>query len=89
VLHEALNNVARHSGVREAQVVLGYQPEALELTIEDHGKGLLVTPAQPGIGLVAMRERTELLDGSIEIGKPESGGTRIRLRVPRKALGEK
>jgi nitrate/nitrite-specific signal transduction histidine kinase len=36
-----------------------------------------------------MRERTELLDGRIEIEKPESGGTRIRLQVPRKALGEK
>jgi signal transduction histidine kinase len=89
VLQEALNNVARHSGVREAQVALRYHPEALELRIEDHGKGLVVTPAQPGIGLVAMRERTELLDGRIEIEKPESGGTRIRLQVPRKALGEK
>jgi signal transduction histidine kinase len=89
VLQEALNNVARHSGVRDALVALRYHPEALELTIEDRGKGLVVTPAQPGIGLVAMRERTELLDGRIEIERPESGGTRIRLQVPRKALGEK
>ncbi len=89
VLQEALNNVARHSGVRDAQVALHYHPEALELRIEDHGKGLVVTPGQPGIGLVAMRERTELLDGRIEMEKPEGGGTRIRLQVPRKALGEK
>jgi signal transduction histidine kinase len=89
VLQEALNNVARHSGVRDAQVALRYHPEVLELEIEDHGKGLEVRPAQLGIGLVAIRERTELLDGSIEFERPESGGTRIRLRVPRKTLGEK
>jgi signal transduction histidine kinase len=39
-----------------------------------------------GIGLVAMRERAELLGGGIEFARPAEGGTRVRLRVPRENL---
>ncbi len=40
-----------------------------------------------GIGLVAMRERAELLGGTIEFGQPNGGGTLIRLTVPKENLG--
>ena len=36
-----------------------------------------------GIGLVGMRERAELIGGTLELLQPESGGTVVRLRVPR------
>src|ERR1700678_2418151 len=39
ILQEALNNVARHSGARQAWVRLNFLAESLELEIEDHGKG--------------------------------------------------
>src|SRR5271156_6900685 len=83
VLQEALNNVARHSGARAAQVRLIFSPEALELEIEDHGKGGVAVAARSGIGLVAMRERAELLRGTIEFTQPPQGGTLVRMRVPR------
>ena len=83
VLQEALNNVARHSGARDAQVRLIFLPEALELEIEDHGKGSEGFAAGGGIGLVGMRERAELLRGTIEFTRPPQGGTLVRLRVPR------
>ena len=57
VVQEALNNVTRHSGAREAWVRLRYLPQALELEVEDHGSGLSAQSARQGIGLVAMRER--------------------------------
>jgi signal transduction histidine kinase len=86
VLQEALNNVTRHSGAKEAWVRLQFLPKMLELQVEDHGSGF--TPqAGKGIGLVAMRERAELLGGSIEFSKPGDGGTRVRLTVPRENLG--
>jgi signal transduction histidine kinase len=83
VLQEALNNVARHSGAREAQVRLNFLPDALELEIEDHGKGSESPAMRTGIGLVGMRERAELLGGAIEFKRPPQGGTLVRLRVPR------
>ena len=39
VLQEALNNVSRHSGAKEAWVRLRFQAAQLELEVEDHGKG--------------------------------------------------
>jgi signal transduction histidine kinase len=82
ILQEALNNVARHAEVREAWVRLSFRPKALELEVEDHGKGLGARSSRQGIGLVAMRERAELLGGAIEFLIPEQGGTLVRLRVP-------
>jgi len=83
ILQEALNNVTRHSGARAAQVRLRFSPQNLELEVEDHGKGFSANGATPGIGLVAMRERAELLGGRIEFLQPSGGGTLVRLRVPR------
>ena len=82
VLQEALNNVARHSGANEARVRLKFLPNGLQLEVEDHGVGLSKSRDNHGIGLVAMRERAELLGGSIEFLQPETGGTLVRLRVP-------
>lgn len=88
VLQEALNNVSRHSGAKEAWVRLHFQPEQLELEVEDHGKGLAPAEGQTGIGLVAMRERAEILGGELTVsplGMPSSNGTGtlVRLRIPR------
>jgi signal transduction histidine kinase len=82
VLQEALNNATRHSGARSAQVHLHYLDDSLLLEVEDHGKGF-DEPSGSGIGLVAMRERAELLKGKLEFATPVGGGTRVRLTVPR------
>jgi signal transduction histidine kinase len=83
VLQEALNNVTRHSGAQQAWIRLRFLADRLELEVEDHGKGFVRANGNPGIGLVAMRERAELLGGSIEFVKPAAGGTMVRLRVPK------
>ena len=82
VLQEAMNNVTRHSEAKNAWVRLQFLPEALRLEVEDHGKGFAAQKAQQGIGLVAMRERSELLAGTLEFLKPAAGGTLVRLTVP-------
>jgi len=83
VLQEALNNVNRHSGTKEAWIRLSFLPSALLLELEDHGKGFVPQKGNTGIGLVAMRERAELIGGKLEILSPASGGTLVRLSVPR------
>ncbi len=86
VLQEALNNVARHSGAQEAWVRIRYLPRAFELEVEDHGKGFSGHPAKNAIGLVAMRERAELMGGQISFSVPTTGGTLLRLIVPREKV---
>jgi len=87
VVQEALNNVSRHSGAKEAWVRLAFEAEELKLEVEDHGKGLATVDGQTGIGLVAMRERAEILGGVLTVaslGATGNGtGTLVRLRIPR------
>jgi len=91
IVQEALNNVSRHAAVSEAWIRLKFMPAALELEVEDHGKGFVVEPAATGgiprgIGLVAMRERAELIDGHLNISGGPQGGTLVRLNISKDKL---
>jgi two-component system sensor histidine kinase DegS len=86
VLQEGLNNIARHSSARQAWVRLSFLPATLELEVEDHGVGFNGRPAKQGIGLVAMRERSELMGGQVKFSIPAAGGTLLHLIVPREKV---
>jgi signal transduction histidine kinase len=83
VLQEALNNVSRHSGASDAWIRLRFSTDSLELEVEDHGKGFVTEKVQRGIGLVAMRERAELIGGTLSVSPQPQGGTKVRLQIPR------
>ena len=82
VLQEALNNVKRHAGAQEAWVRLKFMKDSLSLEVEDHGKGFSPETNHQGIGLVGMRERAELVGGTLQISQRNGGGTLVRLTVP-------
>ena len=86
VLQEALNNVSRQSGAREACVRLIYLAYSLDLEVEDHGSGFVAEKMQRGIGLVAMRERAELIGGTLAVTPRPQGGTQVRLEIPREKV---
>jgi signal transduction histidine kinase len=87
VVQEALNNISRHSGAKEAWIRLHFRPEQVAVDVEDHGKGFAPVGGQTGIGLVAMRERAEILGGTLSVaalnGSASETGTVVKLRVPR------
>jgi len=92
VLQEALTNVARHSGTDAATVRLHSSGDWLELIVDDAGRGIQAPVAdapteprrglRPTTGITGMRERAALVDGTLDVEAPSTGGTRIRLRVP-------
>ncbi|HTQ98146.1 MAG TPA: sensor histidine kinase [Candidatus Acidoferrum sp.] len=91
VLQEALNNINRHSGAKEAWIRLNFGPQDLVLEVEDHGKGLAPAEGQTGIGLVAMRERAEILGGEVKVAalgaaQMNGTGTLVNLRIPREKV---
>jgi signal transduction histidine kinase len=88
IAQEALNNVSRHSGAKEAWVRLKFLSDSLQMEIEDRGKGFANAPqkGQRGIGLVGMRERAELIGGDLEVSQSEQQGTRVRLQIPREKV---
>lgn len=81
VLQEALNNVARHSGAREAEVRLAFANGRLTLEVEDGGVGFH-DRKRDGLGLVSMRERAEIAGGEIEFLDGARGGALVRFTVP-------
>jgi signal transduction histidine kinase len=88
VVQESLTNISRHAGVTEAWVRARYSPVEMTVEVEDKGKGFSPGSGRPGMGLAAMRERAELLGGSIEItGRPDEGAL-IRLCVPLERVTE-
>lgn len=91
VLQEALNNVTRHAGASRVRVSLRYRNTGVELEVEDDGRGLRPGSSNRGIGgigMTAMQERAEILDGTIEFADSAhfASGTLVRLLVPREAL---
>jgi len=82
VLQEALSNVARHAGTAEAIVRLAFRNGTLHLEVEDHGAGLPAAGGPRGLGVVAMRERAELVGGRVTWSRPPAGGTLVSLVVP-------
>jgi signal transduction histidine kinase len=88
VVQEALNNVKRHSGAQRAWVRLRFLADALEVEVEDHGRGLATSNGPRGIGMVGMRERAQLIGSELTFAQPAAGGTLVKLRVPRHTITE-
>ena len=82
VMQEALNNVAKHSGAKQAWVRLRSKSDMIELDVEDHGRGTDAAANRRGLGIIGMRERAEMLGGSLEFLRPPDGGTLVRLKIP-------
>jgi PAS domain S-box-containing protein len=78
VLQEALQNAAKHSGVKRLEV---------ELIVHDSGRGFDVeaTKQGSGLGLISMCERIRLVNGTIDIQSTPTDGTTIHARVPFKS----
>jgi two-component system, NarL family, sensor histidine kinase UhpB len=82
VAQEALTNVARHSGARQAELTLGMREQNLVLTVRDHGQGL---PAGhvAGTGMRGMRERATLIGAKLRVSNLAAArGCEVRLEVP-------
>ena len=82
IVQEALTNVSRHSGAKEARVPAARSDDGrIELEIEDRGSGLppkARTEVDRGIGLVSMRERAELMGGSSRCVRRPAAGSSCR-----------
>jgi PAS domain S-box-containing protein len=88
VLQEALNNAAKHSGVKRIEVQLAEKSGELHLIVTDSGRGFDIEAARQGrgLGLTSMQERVRLVGGTIAIESKPMGGTAIRVCVPLESL---
>jgi signal transduction histidine kinase len=94
VVQEALTNVRKHGGDgASANVLLGFGDAALDLLIEDDGRGArheLYAQGGPdglGQGLIGMRERIGMVGGTLDAGPRPGGGFRISAVLPLRGAG--
>jgi signal transduction histidine kinase len=89
VIQEAVNNIAKHAHAKNASVRLHFKKNIISVHIRDDGGGFDVEEAvssknRPrGLGLVGMKERVELMNGTLSIrSRPGGGGTEIDIEIP-------
>jgi signal transduction histidine kinase len=80
VAQEALTNARKHAAAKQVTVALDYLDRAVKLTVADDGKGA-VTQLQPGNGLKGLRERVELVGGTVAFEPSPGGGVTVRVEV--------
>ena len=82
VFKESVNNLARHSHCREADIEFSLENDTLALRLRDDGRGFDPSRESDGHGLVSMRERARAIGGLLELTSAPDQGTTITLQVP-------
>jgi signal transduction histidine kinase len=77
---EALTNVAKHANATTVNVRLNYGDDRIRLTIEDNGVG--ASESEGGFGLLGIRERVQLLNGSVRVTTGAGKGFILEVEVP-------
>jgi len=81
---EALNNVVKHAGVREARLLLRFSDTEAAIEIRDAGRGFdpAASRGPESFGLLALRERLEELGGALSVEAAPGMGVVVAARVP-------
>jgi two-component system sensor histidine kinase UhpB len=85
IAQEALINIAHHAQASQAVMSLEAEEDAIHISVEDNGIGILSWQKvnQPGShGLRIMRERAEAFGGSLKVHSSYKNGTRIEVMIP-------
>jgi signal transduction histidine kinase len=87
IVQESLTNTRKHGGPNaKATVALVYTEDSLVLRITDNGRGELAPGDGAGHGMVGMRERVNVFDGTLEAGPRPGGGYAVEAMLPFAAL---
>lgn len=88
LVQEALTNVQKHAQASEVSVIIERNTDEVRLIIEDNGDGFSAPPASgepdptPRLGLLGMRERVALLNGTLTVESAPGSGTSLFARLP-------
>ena len=82
VVQEALNNVIKHADATTVEVSIVESEHRIDVRVADDGVGLETAAPTGGFGLMGMRERVELIGGSLQIQPRSGGGTEVHVSVP-------
>lgn len=85
IVQESVNNILKHSNASNGVVTIRHLVGRVSIMIEDNGRGFdvgILDGKRTGLGLVGLKERANLLGGTIKIRSTSEEGTRIIVDVP-------
>jgi len=90
IIQETLTNIMRHSGASSVHIDMKKTPTHLNIEVKDNGVGINENDmkASRSLGILGMRERVSILNGTIKIEGAPGKGTKIRISIPVSELGE-
>ena len=83
VMQEAISNSIKHGDASAIHIFINYAPEKFEMNIKDNGSGFDTShqDATKGIGLLNMKQRIQLIKGSLNITSAPQQGTEIKIVI--------
>jgi signal transduction histidine kinase len=81
LVQEALNNSVRHSGARNAKVVVERLQESIVVRVTDDGRGFDPSRSR-GMGILGMEERVKHLGGTLRVESQMGKGTTVTADLP-------
>jgi len=82
ILQESLTNITRHSAATSVNIDFFIAGDQIRLIIADNGKGFNQNSPKETLGIIGMRERTSILNGSFVVVSEKMKGTRIIISIP-------
>ncbi len=82
IVQEALTNATKHGGARRAIVEIHERGDTVHVEVRDDGTGFDPAADTSGFGVLGMRERVELLDGTLQIDSSPGAGATVRASFP-------
>lgn len=84
VCQEALTNVTRHAGATQVAIRLACSATTISLFIEDNGRGITEEEIHRhgSLGLLGMKERVEILGGTLDVKGRSGAGTKLAIEIP-------
>ena len=84
IVQESLNNIAKHAAASQVMVTLDKTQDAVRLRVQDDGCGFFSDGARKpqSLGLMGLRERVQLLGGSVVISSARGKGTTVEVSIP-------
>ena len=81
IVQEGLTNALKHAHASDADVIVRYRPDELEIEVRDNGHGSSTSDGL-GHGLIGVRERVKIYGGKMTAGKATDGGFVLSTRLP-------
>lgn len=82
IIQEAFSNVIKHANAAEIRIALTSEQEVVTLSISDNGTGFDPERKSEGLGLVGIRERVNLMQGTLAVKSANKEGTLLYITIP-------